>query len=419
MPFRLALLAAVSVVVCLSAIAAQAQEWTRFRGANGQGQSESAAGIPVQFTEKDYNWKVKLPGAAHSSPVLWGDKIFLTSADPQAGTRYAVCLNAADGKENWKREFPSSSHHVHTQNSFASSSPAVDAERVYIAFATPEDYRLLALDHAGKDVWNIGLGTYTSQHGFGTSPIVVDDTVIITNDQDEAKNCFLLAVDAKTGKERWKLSRRHTGERQNASYATPCIRETAAGKEIIVCSWAHGVSSHNPKTGEVNWETTVFPRRPVGSPVLAGDLILGNCGEGSGNNTVVAIKPSGKKGDKPAVVYTLDKTSAPYVTTLCTAGNLAFLWGDKGIVTCIDVNNGKVHWRERVGGNYSGSPVRVGDRIYCISAEGDVVVLAASPEFKELGRSSLGETCRSTPAVADGKMYLRTQSHLVSIGGKN
>jgi outer membrane protein assembly factor BamB len=409
------------LVICgLFSANSSAQEWTRFRGPNGQGQSDAAATIPTTWTEADYNWKVELPGVGHSSPVIWGDRAFVTSADPDTATRHVICLSTVDGKTLWQRNFPGAKYHVHNQNNFAVSTPALDANRIYLAWVSADEFILQALTHNGEDVWQINHGPFVSQHGFGTSPIVVDDEVIITNDQ-EGENRFLIAVDSATGQERWKIPRKYADNRQNASYATPCILETSTGRELIVCSWAYGITSHDLKTGATNWEAPVFKMRPVGSPVLADGLILANCGEGQegkGNNMVVAIKPGSKDGSPFQLLYTIPKSSAPYVTTICTAGDLAFLWGDGGIVSCIDVLTGKVHWRQRVGGIFYGSPVRVGDRIYCISLDGDVVVLAASPEYKQLARNPLGEGSQATPAIADGKMYLRTLSHLISIGGK-
>jgi outer membrane protein assembly factor BamB len=395
---------------------ANAQEWTRFRGPNGQGQCESADTIPVEWTEADYNWKIKLPGSGNSSPVVWQDKIFLNSGDAATGARYISCHNTADGQVIWKKEYPVGKHYVHKFNSFASSTPAVDDKHVYSAWATPDEITLIALTHDGEEVWRKNLGTFVSQHGFGTSPIVVDGMVIMTNDQ-EGENRTLFALDADTGNERWKIAREHADDRQNVSYATPCVRETEAGRELIVCSWAHGISSHNLQTGAMNWETHVFKLRPVGSPVLVGDLIIGNCGEGGGKNSVIAIKPKGTN-ETPETVYTLDKSVAPYIPTVCAAGDLLFLWGDKGVVSCIDAQTAKVHWKQRVGGNFYSSPIRVGDRIYGVSIDGDVVVLAAAKTYKLLGKNSLGEVCRSTPAVADGRMYLRTDTTLISIGGK-
>jgi outer membrane protein assembly factor BamB len=410
-----------TLAMCLGAFAissvAPAQEWTRFRGPNGQGQCESADTIPVEWTEKDYNWKSELPGVGNSSPVIWHDKVFLINGDPKSGARYVLCLNAADGKIVWQKEYAAGSHYVHKFNNFASSTPAVDDKHVYVAWATPDEITLLALTHGGDEAWKKNLGAFKSEHGFGTSPIVVDDMVIMTNDQ-EGEDRFLIALDSATGEQRWKIPRNHAKNRQNLSYATPCVRETANGRELIVCSWAHGISSHNLQTGALNWEVPVFKLRPVGSPVLVGDLIFGNCGDGGGNNSIVAIKPSETAGQTPETVYTKEKSISPYVPTLCAAGNLIFLWSDRGIVSCLDAATGQSHWKERVGGNFFGSPVRVGNRIYCMSTDGEVVVLEASTKYKLLAKNPLNEGTRSTPAVADGRMYLRTESHLISIGGK-
>lgn len=415
MPVRQLLM--LTAATLFMAVAVEAQEWTRFRGPNGQGQSEATT-IPITWTENDYNWKVELPGIGHSSPVVWGDKVFVTSADPATATLHVICLSTANGKELWHRDFASAVYHVHTQNNFASSTPALDAKRIYFAWANTEHYYLAALTHDGHDAWQIDLGPFKSEHGFGTSPIVVDDMVVITNDQ-EGDNRFLIAVDSATGQQRWRIPRKYADNRQNASYSTPCLLETERGRELIVCSWAHGISSHDLKTGQENWEAPVFKLRPVASPVLADGLILASCGEGGGNNTVVALRPGSKDARPPELAYApIDRSSAPYIPTICTAGDLAFLWGEKGIVACMDIPSGKMRWRERVGGNFFSSPIRVRDRIYNISADGEVVVLAAEPEFKLLARNPLGEGTQATPAVADGKMYLRTASHLISIGGK-
>ncbi|HEX3997750.1 MAG TPA: PQQ-binding-like beta-propeller repeat protein [Pirellulales bacterium] len=453
--FRSARSLTVGAVGCIALVfataeIAAAQEWTRFRGPNGSGQSDATT-IPAQWTEKDYNWKVELPGAGHSSPVLWGDTIFVTSADPQSGTRYALALAAADGHTLWKKSFPAALYHIHTQNSFATGTPAVDAKHVYIAWATPEDYLVLALDHDGREAWRHSLGAFESQHGFGCSPIVVDDMVVISDQQDgteartgqapkpkrhkggkngaggsssgdaalepsgdEDGRSWIVALDAGSGAVRWKTPRRSSV----VSYATPCVRPTASGgSELIYDSRSHGFSGIDVATGHLNWELPVFDRRAVDSPILVGGLVLGACGVGSGNNTLFAIQP-GDAGHEPKIVYKIDKASAAYVPTPVAKGNLVFIWNDRGIVTCIDGLSGAMKWRQRVGGNYSGSPVRAANRLYCMSTEGEVLVLAAGDKYEELGRNPLGEATRATPAIAGGRMYLRTDSHLVSIGGK-
>ena len=410
----------VIILAVIGAGIAFSDEWPRFRGPNGLGQSDAASTIPVSWTDKDYNWKIELPGVGHSSPVIWGNKVFVTSGDPDTATRHVLCVNAATGEKLWQRDFPGKTYHLHTQNSYATSTPALDADRVYLAWASDDEFTLQALTHNGDDVWRINLGPFKSEHGFGTSPIVVDDMVIITNDQ-EGENRFLIAVDSKTGNERWKIPRKYANNRQNASYATPCLMDTPNGRELIVCSWAHGITAHDLKTGAVNWEAPVFKLRPVGSPVIADGLILANTGEGSegkGNNSMYAVRPGSKDGTDAKLLYSLPKSSSPYVTTICTAGDLGFLWGDNGIVSCIDIKTGEPHWRQRVGGIYYSSPIRVGDRIYGTSTEGEVVVLAASGDYRMLARNSLGEGTCATPAIANGVMYLRHAVALDVAGGQ-
>jgi outer membrane protein assembly factor BamB len=395
-----------------------AQEWTRFRGPNGTGESEATT-IPASWTEKDLNWKIELPGVGHSSPVLWGDKIFLLSADPKTATRYVLCINAPDGKQIWRRDYPGAPHHLHVRSSFASCTPAVDKDRVYVGWSDPQHTRLLAFDHEGNEAWNIDLGPWVSQHGFGTSPMLYGDLVIVVCSQEpskqggvpEPKESFIVAVEQATGKIRWRTERKI----DTTSYSVPMVRKNEAGQdELVCCSTAEGMFALDPKTGKDNWSLPVFSMRTVSSPQLVAGLLFGTTGSGGGGNYVVAVKP----GSTPAVAYEV-KEQAPYVPTPIANGNLLFLWSDKGgVVTCINAANGTQVWQKRVGGAYSGSPVRAGDKMFCVDESGTVVCLEAGPEFKELGRTPLNEECRSTPAIAGGRMYVRTISHLYSAGGK-
>ena len=409
---------ACAVVLALHA-AVDAQDWTRFRGPNGTGHSDATT-IPAEWTDTDYNWRVSLPGVGHSSPVLWGDRIFLLSADPDTAERYVLCLSAVDGHELWRREFEGNPHHLNPRSSFASCTPAVDAEHVYVAWSNPDRTWLVALTHDGDDAWDVDLGPWVSQHGFGTSPMLYEDLVVIQCSQENEsklpdtarpKSSFIVAVDRKTGEERWRTPRKI----DTASYSVPCVYTPRGGSpQLLCCTTAEGIFSLDPKTGKQNWGIDVFTMRTVSSPVLAGGLVFGSTGVGAGGNYVVAVRP----GPDAEVVYKVPE-SAPYVPTPVAHGDLIFLWWDNGIVTCLDAATGEKHWSQRVGGSYSGSPVCVGGRIYCISDDGEVVVLAAEKEYRELGRNSLGEPSRSTPAISGGRMYLRTYSHLISLGGKS
>ena len=394
-------------MTCALSLGAYAQEWTRFRGPNGSGES-STDSLPAEWTDKDYNWRVALPGIGHGSPVLWGDKLFLTSAEQKGTRRLLLCLDAHDGHVIWQKPFSAITHELHLQNSFASSTPTVDERRVYVAWATPVEYLVAALDHDGHPEWQRNLGPFTGQHGFGTSPIIYKDLLVIGNDQDGESS--LVALERETGKIRWRVPRR-TGV---VAYSTPCVFQAGDGPvELVFASKAHGLTGINPDTGSTNWELDVFDQRTVGSPLVVGPLVLSSCGSGGGaRNLLVAVKP----GPKPEIVYKVDR-SAPYVPTSVANGDIVFLWGDNGVVTCIEAASGKKIWQKRVGGTFSGSPVRAGSRLYCISVDGEVVVIAASREYELLGRNALGELSRSTPAIAGGRIYLRTESHLVSIGG--
>jgi outer membrane protein assembly factor BamB len=303
---------------------------------------------------------------------------------------------------------------MHGFNSYASASPAVDQDHVYLVFTTPQQYTVRALDlEKGREVWQRALGPFVAQHGSGASPILYDGMLICTADKDE--DSFVIALDRLTGETRWKVDRRS----EKAAYSTPCIYRPEGGQpQLILTSLAHGFTALEPASGQTVWELPIMKYRCVGSPVIAAGLIFATGGEGGIGRQMFAVRPGvPEKGIEAEVAYEV-KGSLPYVCTPVAYGDLLFSWFDKGVVTCLDAPTGKVHWQERVGGDFFGSPVRVADRIYCISRKGEMVVLAAADQFKLLGRIDLGADSHSTPVVADGVMYLRTVSHLMAIGGK-
>ena len=403
----------VAVLLLIASIVAEAQEWTRFRGPNGSGISEAKT-IPTHWSAGDINWKVALPGNGHSSPVLWGEKVFVTSYDEKAGRFYVLCLNTADGLIRWKKEFSLARSDKHALNSLATSTPTVDAERVYVCRTEPEHIRLSALTHAGEPVWEKDLGSFDVNHGSGTSPILHDGMVVFANEQ--AGESFLIALDARTGDVRWKLPRKSG----LGSYSTPCVYEPKQGKpQLIFNSDVHGISGVAPDTGKVLWEfDKAFDKRSVSSPVFAGEFILGSCGSGGGGNYVVAVRPGdAASGKKPERGYEV-RRSASYVPTSVCVGDWLYLWSDGGIVSRVDAKTGEVKWQERAGGNFYGSPVYAGGRLFCASTTGEVVVVAVGEKFEVLARNQLGEQTHSTPAIASGRMYIHTSGHLISIGGK-
>jgi len=392
------------------------QEWTRFRGPNGSGISDAKT-IPTKFTEKDYNWRIKLPGEGHGSPVVWGDKIFLMAANEKNADRFVVCINAKDGSVAWTKDYSSAPTHLHKFNSFGSSTPVVDAERVYVYWASENKIEVAALTHEGKEVWRKPLGGFQSQHGPGVSPMLYKDTVIIANDQDGES--FLIALDAKNGETKWKTKRKSG----NAAYGVPCLAEIDGKSQIILACTASGISAVDPDTGTQIWSMEdLFKQRVVASPVVAGDLILSQCGQGGGGTRLVAVKAGSSDGRSAKLMYEITK-GIPYVPTPLVHKDRIYMVTDGGFAVCLKVADGATVWQERItvdgrNSSFFGSPVCVDGNLYAITRNGEVAVFKSGDEFQLLGITALGEPSHATPAVSGGKMYLRTTGHLISLGGK-
>ncbi len=402
--------------IALAAGDAAAQEWTRFRGPNGSGLSP-AKGIPTVWTEQDFRWRVPVAGDSHSQPVIWGERIFLLTALQAGKERALVCLRKGDGHELWRRSYTLPTHRPGNRNSgYANASAVVDARRVIACFVSSEHFWVRAFDHDGQELWSRDLGTFTSQHGHGASPMIFEETVIVTNDQDAES--FIIALDLATGKPVWKAPRR--AERGGTAYATPILHTTAAGTlELLLTGQAHGLSSIDPRTGAPNWEAPLFDKRMVASAVVAGDLVIGSCGQGGGmGNYLTAVKLGGK-GDvsKTHAAYTL-RTGTPYVPTPLYLDGRLYLISDAGIASALEAATGRVIWTERLRAEFFGSPVLIDGRIFVPSTKGEMIVLATGDEFKPLARNPLAEGTHSTPCVDGGRLYVKTFTHLVCIGGK-
>jgi outer membrane protein assembly factor BamB len=391
-----------------------AQEWSRFRGPNGSGLSEAKT-IPVKWTDNDIRWKVKLPGEGISSPVVWGEKLFVTAAEPDIGQRHLICLSATGGKELWRQTEAFRVYKKHKVNSFATCTPAVDAERVYTVWQSAELSALLAFSHDGKPVWKFELDPFSEGHGGGISPIVWNDLVILACDQQGPS--YLVAVDRVTGERRWKTPRRS----KRAGYSTPCVYQVSGRPdELIFTEWTHGITGLDPLTGNVRWEVDCFGKqteRAIASPIVAGDVIFGTCGFVTSDKHCVAIRPNDSGGKIEAKeLFRIEKTAPHLPTPLAYNGRL-FLWTEKGVVTSVKLENGETVTTKRIGGNFSASPICIAGKLYAVSDDGEVVVLTADDALEELARNSLEESSSATPAVSGGRLFLRTKSRLLCIGG--
>lgn len=388
------------------------QEWPRFRGPNGSGLGQ--ANIPTEWTEQAFAWKRPLPGTGNSSPVLWGDRLFLTAGDDMTGTRIVLAIDITTGDQTWKQEFNAPSYKMHKKNTVATATPCVDADRLYTTWGTPESYAVIALTHDGQFAWTADLGPFNSGHGFGPSPIRVGDLLILMNDQDDGGS--VIALDAESGEQRWITPRRTT----RASFSTPCIFESP-GKDplIILTEWQQGVTALDPMTGQVQWEQSIFDtstnERAIASPIVAGDTILATCGFVTGKKHFVAIRPTAA-GD-PKEIWRVER-AVSYLPTPLAHGELVFFCSEKGIATCVRADNGEELWQERLGGQFSASPVWSNGRLFCAAEDGTVHVIAAGEEFEHLAENRLDEAIIATPAIARDRIFVRTEKHLVCVLGR-
>lgn len=393
---------------------AHAQEWPRFRGPNGSGISD-ARSVPVEWTDSDYNWTIDLRGRGHSSPVIRGEQLYVTSCDEESGTRHLQCIDTRDGTTVWTKDFEFKSYKKHKNNSFASSTPCVDENHVYTVWHSKQSSPLIAFDHGGNRIWTYELGPYLHGQGGATSPIVYDDLVILANDQQEPS--FLVAVDSMTGEERWKISR----EGSRACYGTPCVfNPRTRPAEIVFTHCFEGITGVDPKTGQQTWHIDVFgraPQRALGSPVLADDLVIATSGGIGGDRQLVAVRPTGAGTSIETTEVYRTKRQTPHVPTPIVYKDWLFMWSDQGIASCLNKSTGEVIWQQRIGGNYFSSPICIDGKLYCVDLDGKVVVIAASDEYAVLARNDLGQPTKATPAVSNGTLYLRTESRLYSLGG--
>jgi outer membrane protein assembly factor BamB len=395
------------------ALSATAAEWARFRGPDGNGIAADRD-VPVKWTTTDgVLWKTPIDGVGNSSPIVCGGRVFLQTSSPSGSERALACYDATTGKLLWSKSIPANKAHIHPRNTLASGTPASDGERVYLAAWDGQDIQVHAFDFSGNHMWQTNLGKFVSQHGAGHSPIVYAGKVYLANDQDGS--AVLVALDAATGRALWKSQRKPF----RACYSTPFIRSTPQGPELVVASTA-GVSAYDPATGALNWNCdwpfAGRPLRTVASPIAGSGLIFANAGDGDGSRDMIALHPGDKKTGKSGKLAWQERKSFPYVPCMLSLGDLLFTVNDKGIAACTEAQTGKPIWSERLASAVTASPVLIDGKVYAPAEDGNVYVFSATTKFKLLARNPVGEPLIASPAVADGRLYLRGSNTLYCIG---
>lgn len=398
----------------LCTLSLHADSWPRFRGPNGEGRSD-LKGVPSTWSESDLAWTVNLPGKGHSCPVIWEDALFVTTGG-EDGSRTLLCLDANTGEERWQVTQKYAASHLHQKNSYASGTPATDGEHVVVAFADEQHYVVTAYSMKGEQLWTNDLGGFNSQHGQGVSPIIYKGMAIVPNDQWGPSD--YVAFDVKTGKEIWKSDRKFV----KTSYATPMILNVKGQDQIISLSGGVGLAGIDPANGKQLWATGELPQRTVASPVASQDgQLIGVCGQGGRGVLMIHVDPTGSGDVSGTHIKATRETAIPYVPTPIIQDHYMYLWNDSGIVCCVDLAGDLSEnvWQERVGGNFSGSPILIDGRLFCISEDGEVVVVKASPQYELLGKTALGDPSYSTPSVANGRVYFRTFHKLICLKAKS
>ncbi|MDB6055690.1 MAG: outer rane biosis protein BamB, partial [Verrucomicrobiales bacterium] len=393
------------------------QDWPEFRGPTGQGYSTSKS-VPITWSaENNVAWKNEIPGNGWSSPIIVGDKVYVTAAqEDDNGTGVsliAICMEAASGKQLWNKEiFRPDSGAIsarHPKNSLASGTPIIRDGKMYVHFG---HMGTAALDLDGEILWTQTDLKYSPIHGNGGSPILVDDMLVFSVDPE--KDPYVVALDIKTGKVRWKTSR-ESPVRKKFSFSTPLLIEVDRVKQII--SPGSGfVGAYAPYDGKELWRVnygegySVVPR-----PVYQQGLLY--IGSGFDQASLYAIDPTGAVGDvtKTKVLWTIRK-GAPLTPSMIVVGDDLYFASDSGIATCTNAKTGEVYWSERLGGGFSASPIVAENRIYFLNESGIMFVVKAAHQFEIIAKNEIGERTLASPATTDGAIFIRGEKHLFRIG---
>jgi outer membrane protein assembly factor BamB len=431
-------------VVSLSALTVlHADDWPHWRGPQATGVAADAV-LPTRWSAtENVVWKARIGGLGISTPIVSGDRVFVTSqvgagisrqgprlvqgadaaamgeralgsgaaaGDPNKNVFVIEAFARAGGKRIWERRIDADGTltPTHEKHNLATPSPVTDGTLVFALFGTGQ---MLALQRDGTVAWQRHLGKdygpFDIQWGHGSSPVLYGETVILLCDHPAAS--YLVALDKRTGKERWKADR----GKGRSSYSTPLIVETASGAELIVNS-SERLDAYDPRTGAHLWHAGDANRFPIPSPVFHNGVIFASRGYRSG--PYMAIKPGGR-GDVSAthVVWNV-ATGAPYVSSLLQYDGIVYMANDVGVLTAVDAATGERVWQQRVDGVFSASPAAGGGHIYFVSENGDTVVVKAGRAPQVVGRNALGERMLASPAISNGQLFLRTDENLIVIG---
>jgi outer membrane protein assembly factor BamB len=413
MSHRFSRLLSLSLFACcvLPIPGARADNWPGWRGPAGDGTS-AEKDLPVRWsTTENVRWKVPQHGAGVSAPVVWGDRVFLTSSDGRQNDRlHLLCYRVADGRLLWHARFFGSSlpEGQFPPGGMAVPTPTTDGKRVFALFGTGD---LVCVDADGQPVWVRSLaqeyGPFRNRWGMAASPLLVGDLLIVQ--VDHWGGSYLLGVDAATGANRWKTAR-DAGVNWTSPFAVK-----VKGRAQVVAVGSHAIKGYDMETGSELWTVGGMHMQCISSPVIRGDRLIAISGEAF---QAVAIRLDGSTGDltKSNIVWRAKSGGANVPSPVCLGKHFYFI-EDNGWGNCLDADTGKRVWRERMGSKHQASLVAGDGKIY-FTGEGVITVVKAGAEFEVLAKNDLGEEIVASPAIAGGRLFIRGTKHLFCIGVK-
>jgi len=409
-------LVALALIVLLVPNPTHAEDWPEFRGPTGQGLVNGS--LPVEWNStRNVAWKREIPGKGWSSPVVVEGKVYLTTSVPVPGSPKkdqslrTLCLGAKDGRTLWNVEVflqdGAMAPAIQGKNSHASPTPLVHGQQVFVHFG---HQGTACLNREGKVLWRNRSIKYAPVHGNGGTPIVVDDLLVFSCDGGDKR--FIVALDCATGKVRWQTPREAEADRK-FSFSTPLLI-TVNGERQIISPGSNVVCAYEPKSGKEVWRVRYDGYSVIPRPVYGHGLVF-IC---TGYNTpsLIAIRPDGVGDLTNTHVTWTTKKAIPHTPSLLLVGEELYMVSDRGgVASCLDAKTGKMHWQERIGGNYSASPLYADGKVYFQSEEGPSVVVKAGRSFEVLAKNQLEERTLASYAASDGALFLSTEKNLYRI----
>jgi len=387
----------------------RAENWPGWRGPRSDGTCIEQD-VPTNWDPAGALWKTEIPGKGHASAIVWGDRVFTVTGMTETKERILLCIDRTSGKILWQQTVVQGPlEKINKENSYASGTPATDGERIFVAFRVGDDIVVAAHDLAsGKQLWLVRPGTHTGEWGFSNSPVLFKDKVII--DGDSKGDSFLIALSRDDGGTLWRNNRTNKG----ISYSAPFMRELAGRTQLIQCG-DRCVTSFDPDTGRQLWTVDGPSEEFVATPTYSEKAGLVFISSSWPKRALLAIRPDGKGNVTETHIAWQDTKGAPYVPSMIVVGDFLLSVNNGGTAFCYVAATGEVLWQQKLGRHHA-SPVLVDGLVFFINDDGQVNVIKPGREFERVATYELGEPCYASPAISDGRVYLRSFEHLFCIG---